>query len=437
MAEQNGTQQSNGITGITVSGFKSLRDESHIDVRPLTILAGANSSGKSSIMQPLLLMKQTLEAPYDPGALLLNGPNVKFTAAEQFLWKANRVFANFKVNLETESEYGFINTFEKQSQKPQIQLIETVIYHPDYRRALRADMTQEEIEHISPKGFKEAWGQELTGDLYWQVRRKRCFLGLDLVTDLDPLAPGMGIITDLDDRYLIRLIHVAGLRPNPERSYPYSATNHYSYPGTFESYVASIINDWQQSSEDKRLLELSNNLTKLGLTSQISTKPINETQIELRVGRTLSNNGEDLVNVADVGFGISQVLPVLVALLVADPSYQLVYIEQPELHLHPRAQVALAQVLADAANRGVRVVAETHSSLLLLGIQTLIAEGKLTPDKVMLHWFTRGDDGATTINSVEPDENGAYGNWPVDFDDVELETQRRYLDQVALREMST
>ena len=68
-----------GITRITVSGSKSLRDESSIEVRPLTILAGANSSGKSSIMQPLLLMKQTLESSYDPGALRLDGSNVEFT----------------------------------------------------------------------------------------------------------------------------------------------------------------------------------------------------------------------------------------------------------------------------------------------------------------------------------------------------------------------
>ncbi|MFP4415068.1 AAA family ATPase, partial [Coleofasciculus sp.] len=57
-----------GITRISVQGFKSLYDECSIEIRPLTILAGANSSGKSSIMQPLLLMKQTLEATYDPGA---------------------------------------------------------------------------------------------------------------------------------------------------------------------------------------------------------------------------------------------------------------------------------------------------------------------------------------------------------------------------------
>ena len=57
-----------------------------------------------------------------------------------------------------------------------------------------------------------------------------------------------------------------------------------------------------------------------------------------------------MVNIADVGFGVSQVLPVLVALIVAEPG-QLVYLEQPELHLHPRAQVALARVLADAAKQ--------------------------------------------------------------------------------------
>src|SRR6266446_9483077 len=74
-----------GITRITVGGFKSINKEQSLEIRPLTILAGANSSGKSSIMQPLLLLKQTLEATYDPGALLLNGPNVKFTSADQLL----------------------------------------------------------------------------------------------------------------------------------------------------------------------------------------------------------------------------------------------------------------------------------------------------------------------------------------------------------------
>jgi hypothetical protein len=67
-------QVSQGITGITVGGFKSIATSQSIEIRPLTILAGANSSGKTSFLQPLLLLKQTLEAPYDPGPLLLDGP---------------------------------------------------------------------------------------------------------------------------------------------------------------------------------------------------------------------------------------------------------------------------------------------------------------------------------------------------------------------------
>src|SRR5689334_10511879 len=78
-----------GITRLTVAGFKSINQEQSIEIRPLTILAGANSSGKSSIMQPLLLLKQTLESSYDSGPLLLNGPNVKFTSTEQLLSHIN------------------------------------------------------------------------------------------------------------------------------------------------------------------------------------------------------------------------------------------------------------------------------------------------------------------------------------------------------------
>ena len=95
----------------------------------------------------------------------------------------------------------------------------------------------------------------------------------------------------------------------------------------------------------------------------------------------------------------------------------------------------MAQVLADAAMRGVRVVAETHSSLVLLGIQTLVAEGRLPPELVKLHWFTRGDDGATTVQSADLDEGGRFGDWPEDFGDVSLDAQGRYLDAAEQRMM--
>jgi predicted ATPase len=112
----------------------------------------------------------------------------------------------------------------------------------------------------------------------------------------------------------------------------------------------------------------------------------------------------------------------------------LVYLEQPEIHLHPRAQVALAQMLANAANRGVQVIAETHSASLLLGVQTLVAEGKLAPDKVKLHWFSRREDGITDVTSANLDEGGAFGDWPEDFAEVALATESRYLDAAEIHQ---
>ena len=104
-----------GISKIAVSGFKSLANECEIDIRPLTILAGANSSGKSSIMQPLLMLKQTLEAPYDPGPLLIEGPNVQFTSAAQFLSKliGEKEAEDFQLRIETDESISVRTTFRK------------------------------------------------------------------------------------------------------------------------------------------------------------------------------------------------------------------------------------------------------------------------------------------------------------------------------------
>jgi predicted ATPase len=176
----------------------------------------------------------------------------------------------------------------------------------------------------------------------------------------------------------------------------------------------------------------------LGLTWKVVARPIDDTQVELKVGRLADaarGGGWDLVNIADVGFGVSQALPVLVALRAAEPG-QIVYLEQPEIHLHPKAQLAMARVLADAANRGVRVIAETHSILLLLGIQSLVAKGDLAKEKVVLHWFQRGkEDGCTEVRSANLDETGAFGDWPEDFAETELKAQSAYLDAVEAKQM--
>jgi len=200
--------------------------------------------------------------------------------------------------------------------------------------------------------------------------------------------------------------------------------------------VASVIARWQSEENRPSLHALNRQLQGVGLTSKVTAVSITETRVELQVGRLLRSERDgsnDLVSISDAGFGVSQTLPVLVALLAAHPG-QAVYIEQPEIHLHPRAQVRLADVLAEAAKRGVRVIAETHSSLLLQAVQTLVAKGELAPNLVKLHWFVRSEnDGSTEIRSADLDEEGAYGDWPLDFDDVELNSAKEYLDAAEAR----
>jgi hypothetical protein len=234
--------------------------------------------------------------------------------------------------------------------------------------------------------------------------------------------------------YISGVIHLGGLRGNPARTYPITAVGP-AFPGPFESYVASLISHWG-SEIPKRIEELGDDLRLLGLTWKIEAKAIDDTQVELRVGRLphpKKGGARDMISMADVGFGVSQTLPVVVALRAAQPG-QLVYIEQPEIHLHPRAQVAMARLLVNAANRGVRVVAETHSSLILLAVQTLIAEGAIDPALVGLNWFLRSEkDGITRIKTADLDEAGRFGDWPEDFDEVALEAENRYLSAAESR----
>ena len=383
-------QVDQGITEISVQGFKSLYEESRIEIRPLTILAGANSSGKSSIMQPLLLIKQTLEAPFDPGGLLLNGPNVKFTLVRQILsYKRNfslksletdkhgfelkvklnsPEISNFKLN---NIEVGNLFSQEKTALSVcQTTIVETDIQEKTSKFSYALETSKEIIIEQLIKysdfcGVSMNRESNLINNFKFNITKNRFFLGLicDSLIKI-PAASDELLTIPLYDNHIkinelthkiLDIIHLPGLRSIPKRDYPNIGVNE-RFLGIFDSYFASIIYHWRLI-QDSRIEKLNQYLQDLGLTSKVTASRPNDVSIELQVGLSKKYN-DVLINIADVGFGVSQVLPVLVALLIAEPG-QLVYLEQPELHLHPRAQANLAQPLIDAANRGVKVVVET------------------------------------------------------------------------------
>jgi predicted ATPase len=121
---------------------------------------------------------------------------------------------------------------------------------------------------------------------------------------------------------------------------------------------------------------------------------------------------------------------VLVALVAAQPG-QMVLVEQPELHLHPQAQLAMGRVIADAAQRGVLVVVETHSQLILRAIQTVVAQKKIAPESVGLHWFSRDEEsGESKVVQADLQPDGTFGDWPVDFPDIFAMADKDFVDAV-------
>ena len=393
-------------------------------------------------MQALLLLKQSLEVGFDPGVLLLDGPNVRFSSADQvFSRLARKKRTNlFEIELAFGQTPGIKLAFCRDASK--VIDVASVEFGGQPPLKLCPGMTSEEILSQSPgrKGFMLLGSIPGASHFEYYVARHRFLLGLGVRFQRKDLGfefsarqnPELGATQKL----LQELVHLPGLRGNPLRTYLMTSVAKV-YPGTFEAYTAAIVAHWQGGKDSAKLDKLNEDLHALGLTWKVAANRLNDTQVELVVGRlprAAVGGARDLVNIADVGFGVSQALPVAVALQAAGPG-QVVYLEQPEIHLHPRAQVALASVLARAVRRGVQVVVETHSSLLLLGIQSLAAEGtELAPEEVKLHWFTRdSSDGATVVTSADMDSKGSFGDWPEDFGKVELDLESRYLDAVDAR----
>lgn len=439
-----------GPAYIEVAGFKSISPDApaRLHLRGLTLLAGANSSGKSAIMQPLLLMKQTMEASYDPGPLLLDGPHVEFTAVEQFLWRGPRSTAEaltielgamsgwWRQDGETPARLVFLRTTEADGAMVLAPACAEVLVRDGWVRIDKA-LTAEQVVALALRGNDETRRALWPLDDIRRVDVERSRLDFSIaingpVTDfwLSPLGGAVN--------WLATLLHLPGLRGHRDRLYRVARVRlldaFLRVDGPFTPYVASLLHDWQVPHSSEDVGYVTRSLQRMGLTSHVSARRPNATHLEVKVGRTLDAAPHDLVDIADVGFGVSQVLPVVVALAAAAPG-QPVYIEQPELHLHPRAQFVMGQLLVEAVDRGVDVIVETHSRMILRAIQTAVARKAIAPEDVGLHWFSRDPEtGATRVDLAELDADGAFGEWPVDFSEAEAEADDAWLEAVLDRQ---
>lgn len=451
---------------IEIAGFKALREPARLALRPLTLIAGANSGGKSSAMQPLLLLKQTFEANFDPGPLLLNGPHVQFTELSQLLSRGARrddaaaelsltfgppvagprAQAAARVSPKSPVRLSFGAAPGKRASPFALAPARVQQRGPDRWVEVHAGMSVEDVAELLHAHQPKLAAAARASSAALQVAQYRA-QGSALPSLL--LSPREGRPATIDPpqlrplllepmaahaQFIRAILHLPGLRGHRERRYSTAQVSVQDgvivAPGPFTPYAASLLAQWQDEG-DARLQHVHAGLQALGLTSTVVAARVNAAELELKVGRLPTahpSGASDLIDIADVGFGVSQVLPVVVALAAAAPG-QLVYVEQPELHLHPRAQRAIGRLLAEAAARGVCVVAETHSRLVLRAAQIALARGVLRPDAVGLHWFCRDpESGFSEVALAELDERGTFGDWPVDFSETEAEADDEWLE---------
>jgi predicted ATPase len=413
-----------------------------ININGMTVIAGSNSSGKSSFMQPFMILKQTVENNSDGESLIINGENASLTEGHQLFCKKDSKNKSFSVYMEKEKsdkneiskiEFGYSKKdgFTAIESSNNDFLLKKGMNHTEIN--LLVDKLKEQDEFF--KNVFEKMGEDTP--LIPKMKSKRSFLSIEFSPESTPdikqhiFSFGISPTGNIEE-FVGKIIHIPGIRSNPERQYKIERYNK-RFQGRFDKYTASIIYNWGLK-EKKKLETLISLISELGLASNIKAQKVNEAHISLNISRYFGAEDNDVVDLSDVGFGLSQILPILIAIIEANKD-NIIYIEQPEIHLHPLAQYKLANILCRYVKKGKKLVIETHSSIFIRGLQTEVVKGNISNKEVSLNWFSQDSFGETKVSESEIDEIGAFGDWPSDFDDTYLKADSEYLDAIEKRLM--
>ena len=210
-------------------------------------------------------------------------------------------------------------------------------------------------------------------------------------------------------RTLENLFPMSPFRRPPERWYIFKGTTpqHVGYQGDLlpdlllhRPELVDKTNEW---------------LKRLDIGYELEVKSIGESSREFFEIRLVDTRRKEHVDVAlsDVGFGICQLLPFIVQCLVSQG--RIISIEQPEVHIHPRLQADLGDLLVESISRGNQLIVETHSEHLILRLQRLVYKGEIKPDDVSVIYVSRGAEGAKAERLRLDDEGDFIDEWPNGF----------------------
>jgi hypothetical protein len=216
-----------------------------------------------------------------------------------------------------------------------------------------------------------------------------------------------GIVADI----CRTMYYVGPLREPPRRMYELGGEMPREV-GRRGEHTPEILFRWRE--DEARIADVHRWLSHFGYDERLTWKEYGETAFGMFVCRTPDSAPTSFL---DLGFGMSQILPLIVQGLQAGGGDRII-IEQPEIHLNPRLQAKVGDLLKEIVDSGVDVIVETHSEHLLLRIRRLIAENKLNSDDVALYFVDRTGD-SSVVRRIALAQNGHISpqDWPADFFD--------------------
>lgn len=401
------------FTKLHLKNFKAWRDTGEIKLAPVNLLLGTNSSGKSSLIQSLLLLKQTAKSLDRTIHLNLGGDDndyFNFGGFDDVLTQGTIGTRQFTIN------FGYIHKTNKAQKTGDFKCSygvttsgAVVIHDLEISRGSRRFRASRATRGAYSIRVNDEIKPRITGKQYGPSRS--IALSAEAIN-----AMGVDGMISEDISFAVweelnSISYLGPLRRKPERDYTWNKSN----PGVIESdgnksIDALFASEFLKDANKSVLQGVSRWLKKMGIADRLSVRQVGRsTRYEIVViKKGLASN------LRDVGIGVSQVLPVLTLAYFA-PKGSTILLEEPEIHLHPLAQSALAELFVSVSKeRNIQFIVETHSEHLFRRMQTLIARGDTSPEDCSMY-FVENDGKQANLKKLEADEFGRIHNWPVNF----------------------
>lgn len=436
------------INKLKLTNFKAFK-HLEIEMKPITILVGPNNSGKSSILQAFLLLKQTMDSGDKESPLILGGSQAhfQFGTYKDFVFENNgrnqlSIGVSITSSIKSKRKIGHKTITRPKKINEGINVVFS--YRPRLKRIIREKLEvfrDNDLFYRNINNKIDFWSRKLEKE---EKNILREFIMSYNFLDIPHLAPlkykkkaekligsqRMPQIFNMLSKTFWRMRHsllsityIGPLRQYPARNYSYSGEIKKEIGNRGENSIEIIADKLMRKGKyGRKLKESVNYWLKKGLAAEIGIKNITGTLYEARIRNLISKEYE---NILDVGFGSSQVIPIILGGLNMPQEYMFI-VEQPEIHLHPKAQAELGDYFVELATKYKKqVLIETHSEYFILRIQNNVSKGKIDPNDIVVYFLDSKKKGKR-CTKLELDKNGFFKQeWPGGFFPERFEETKR------------